>query len=80
MPVKGNKSEIHLYVIEQVRKKRFECNMSQADMAYKLGVSLGFVGQIESLNYTAKYNIEHINKLAQIFACSVKDFFPDKAL
>ncbi|HCN83662.1 MAG TPA: transcriptional regulator [Sphingobacteriaceae bacterium] len=80
MPAKGNKSAIDLYIIDQVRAKRLAANLSQLDLAFALGVSLGFIGHIESPRYTAKYNIEHINKLAEIFDCSVKDFFPDRSL
>jgi transcriptional regulator with XRE-family HTH domain len=77
MSAKGNKSEFVLYVVDQVRKLRTEANMSQSELAFKLDVSLGFIGKIESPNYTTKYSLDQINQLAKIFGCSVKDFFPD---
>ncbi len=80
MTIRANKSEIELYVINQVRNMRASLGMSQSELAHKLDVSSGFIGQAESPNYRAKYNLNHINKLAQIFNCSVKDFLPDKPL
>jgi transcriptional regulator with XRE-family HTH domain len=52
--------------------------MSQSDLAFKLNVSYGFIGQVESPNFPAKYNINHLDKLAFIFGCSPKDFLPNK--
>jgi transcriptional regulator with XRE-family HTH domain len=51
--------------------------MSQVDLAFRLGVSYGFIGQVESINYPAKYNINHLDKLASVFSCSPKDFLPE---
>ena len=71
------KTEIDLYVIKKVKERRKELKMSQADLAFKLGVSYGFIGQVESIKYPAKYNINHLDKLASIFNCSPKYFLPD---
>ncbi|HEY1018624.1 MAG TPA: helix-turn-helix transcriptional regulator [Sediminibacterium sp.] len=57
---------------------RLEQGMSQADLAFKLGVSYGFIGQVESKKFPSKYNIDHLDKLAFIFKCSPKDFLPEK--
>jgi len=73
-------TEIELYVINKVKELRIKANMSQADLAYNLDLSVGFVGHIESPKYPAKYNLNHINKLAQIFKCSPKDFLPSEPL
>jgi len=74
------KSEIELYVINKVREKRTELGISQSELALKLDLSVGFIGHIESPNFAAKYNLNHINKLAEIFNCSPKDFIPDAFL
>jgi transcriptional regulator with XRE-family HTH domain len=58
------KSKIELFVIQKVRERREGEGLSQADLAFKLDVSLGFIGQVESSNYPAKYNLNHLNKLA----------------
>ena len=77
MPVKAH-SEIDQFVIDMVRQKRIEKNMSQRDMANLIGLSASFIGDIENPNSRAKYNLNHINELAKIFDCSPKDFLPDE--
>lgn len=71
------KSEIELFVISKARALREQANLSQSELAFKLDVSNGFIGQVESLNSPSKYNLDHIDKLAVIFNCSPKDFLPD---
>ena len=73
------KSEIENFVIRKVKFFRLNHKMSQADLAFKLGVSYGFIGRIESDKYPDKYNLNHINKLSIIFNCSPKDFLPENA-
>lgn len=70
-------SKIEWYVIDAVRKKRLEKNMSQQQLAYQLGLSDSFIGQVENPKSRAKYNLNHINELAKIFECSVRDFLPE---
>lgn len=69
---------IEQYIIEQVRSLRAERGISQTDLAFALGVSKGFIGAVENPKQRAKYNIEHLNKLAIIFNCKFADFFPDQ--
>jgi len=71
------KSEVELFVINKARALRELSNMSQSVLANELGVSDGFIGQVESTNSPSKYNLDHIDKLAVIFKCSPKDFLPD---
>lgn len=80
MGEKINLSAIDLYVISRVKEMRLEKGFTQAQLAYKLDISYGFVGQAESPKHRAKYNINHLNKLAKIFECEFKDFFPPKPL
>jgi transcriptional regulator with XRE-family HTH domain len=74
------KSKIDLYVINKVRERRTELNVSQADLANELGLSVGFIGKVESSRYPAHYNLKHINQLAAILKCSPQDFIPRKPL
>ncbi len=74
------KSRIDLYVIERVKEKRLERGLSQADLAFELGMSVGFIGKIESPRYPAHYNVRHLNELARILKCSPQDFLPRKPL
>jgi transcriptional regulator with XRE-family HTH domain len=74
------KSDIEAYVINKVREKREALKLTQSELASELNLSNGFIGQVESSKYPAKYNLNHLNQLAIIFKCSIKDFFPDAPL
>ncbi|MFA7471590.1 MAG: helix-turn-helix transcriptional regulator [Spirosomataceae bacterium] len=68
--------EIDLYVINQVKMYREKKGISQEALAFHLGVSPGFIGQVESPKYRAKYNLSHLNSAAKLFGCSPRDFLP----
>lgn len=72
------KTKFELAVIDKVREKRTALSYSQEDIGSILNTSRGFIGQVESRNYAAKYNLNHLNILAREFKCSPKDFMPDK--
>jgi transcriptional regulator with XRE-family HTH domain len=72
------KSDIEAYVINKVKEKRVQQNLSQSELAVRLNVSNGFIGQAESSKSPTKYNLNHLNQLAIIFNCSVKDFIPEE--
>ena len=74
------KSKIDQYVISRVKDKRVENNLSQADLAYELGMSVGFIGKVESTKYSSHYNLKHLNDLAKILKCSPQDFLPKRPL
>lgn len=75
------RSRIDIYVIDRVREKRIENGLTQEDLSIKAGFrSNGFVGQVESLKYSKRYNIQHLNKFAEIFNCSPRDFLPDRSV
>lgn len=74
------KTNIEFYVIGKVREKRLELNLSQEDIASMLDTSRGFVGQVESGKYPAKYNLNHLNKLAIEFGCTLHDLLPKEPL
>lgn len=72
------KSTIEWYVIEKVKEYRKKLEWSQQYLADCLNVSQSFIKDIESRNRDTAYNIDHLNELAKLFNCSIKDFFPDK--
>lgn len=74
------KTKIDHYVMERVKERRLELGMSQADMAYSLDMSVGFIGKAESPNYPTHYNVKHLNDLAKVLKCSPQDFLPLKPL
>jgi len=80
MAKKNLKNKIDWFIITQVKDLRVGQGLEQDDLALHLNVSNGFIGQIESPNYRAKYNNTHLNELAKLFKCSPKDFMPEKPL
>lgn len=74
------KTSIEQYVIDRVKKKRMELHISQVALADSINVSKGFIGNVEVPNNDYKYNINHLNEIAKVLNCSIKDFFPDKPL
>ena len=73
-------SEIDQYAIDKVRERRKKLKISQQALANELGVTRGFIGNVENPNYKDKYNLEHLNSLAKILECSPKDFMPENPL
>ena len=73
-------TEIERFVIDRVRKLRIEKKISQADLALSIGVSIGFIGKVESLKYNSKYNLNHINNIAKVLNISPKQLLPEKSL
>lgn len=72
------KTSIELFVIEKTKRLRIDNNISQAELAFKMGVSTGFIGKVESKTSPTKYNLNHINKLSEIFDVNPQSFLPDK--
>lgn len=77
---KNDLEKIEQYVIDFVKKLREEHNLRQEDIAHILDVTPSFIGNVESTSHNAKYNLKHINKLADHFDISPCDFLPQKAL
>jgi transcriptional regulator with XRE-family HTH domain len=73
-------SPIEQYVVDVVKRKRTEKGWSQKELAFRMDLSLGFIGDLENPNERAKYNLNHINELAKVFECSPKDFLPENPL
>jgi transcriptional regulator with XRE-family HTH domain len=76
----SKETAIERYVIEKVKEFRIDRRISQAELARRLDVSEGFIGNIENPKYPEKYNIRLLNEVAKALDCSPKDFWPDAAL
>ncbi|WP_426329066.1 helix-turn-helix domain-containing protein [Pedobacter sp. R-06] len=76
----GKASEIEQFVIDKVREIRLLKNVSQKQLSVLMGLNGKFVGNVESTKTPDKYNLNHLNKIAEIFECSIKDFFPEKPI
>lgn len=73
-------SKIEQFVIDKVRELRIKAGISQVNLSIEIGLSSKFVGNVESNKTPDKYNLNHLNKIADILNCSIKDFFPDHPL
>jgi len=71
---------IEQYVIDAVTKLRRAHRLSQRDIAKIINASASFIGNVENIYNGSKYNLKHINSLADYFQMSPKAFLPDKAL
>lgn len=76
----NNISPIEQYVIDYVIKLRKKHNLNQEDIATILDVKRTFITNVEGAKNRAKYNLTHINKLADHFGLSPKEFLPEKSL
>jgi transcriptional regulator with XRE-family HTH domain len=74
------KTKFEMAVIDKVTEMRKEKNLSQDDIAIILGLTRGYIGQIESPNSPSTYNLNHLNRLAYEFGCSPQAFLPDKTI
>lgn len=70
------KSDIDLFVINRIKEKRKELNVSQRGLAAILDRTAGFIGQVESENSDTKYSVHQLYLIAKDFECSPADFFP----
>jgi transcriptional regulator with XRE-family HTH domain len=78
MEKKPDISPVEQYVIDKVKERRIEMGISQAELAYRLDESVGYIGNVENPKYRAKYNLTMLNEIARVLECSPKDFLPDK--
>jgi len=76
----GNISAIDQYVIDFVRELRVAKNLGQEEIGSILGLRKSFIGNVESLNNRAKYNLRHINLLADYFELSPGYFLPQEPI
>lgn len=74
------KSQIESYIIKQVRQRRSKLKISQQYLADCLNVSRSFIKSIESPKTDKAYNVDHLNEIAKILKCSMREFIPEKPL
>ncbi len=73
-------SPIEQYVIDFIRDLRKDKGLTQDGLASILGVGKSFISNVESSNHRAKYNLSHINLLADHFNMRPRDFLPEKPI
>ncbi|MDN3586106.1 helix-turn-helix domain-containing protein [Pedobacter aquatilis] len=76
----GMKSNFELAIVENVKRIRNQHKKSQPYIAMVLEVTDGYIGQIESVRSASMYSFDQLNKIAQEFNCSPKDFMPSESV
>lgn len=72
-------TDIEQYVVDFVYKKRTEKKLNQSDIGIIIGTSQAFVAAVEHPKKRSKYNLNHINALADSWGLSPHEFLPQKA-
>jgi len=80
MSEKIPKTDVERTIVKLVKLKREAFGISQAKLAKILGVSPGYIGQIEMENSPSMYTYDQLNKLAIALKCSLKDFMPEEPI
>lgn len=75
-----NISPIEQFVIDFIRDLRIKKGLTQDGLASILRVGKSFISNVESLNHRAKYNLNHINILADYYDMKPGDFLPGTAI
>ncbi len=71
---------IEQHVVDFVYKLRIEKNLTQEDIGTIIDVKQTFIANIENPKNRSKYNLNHINKLADHFGLSPQNFLPKMPL
>lgn len=77
---KFKKGKFDIAVIAKVTEYRIAQGLTQDDLAALLGVTRGYIGQIESPNSPSVYKVRDLNLLATEFNCSPKNFIPENTI
>jgi transcriptional regulator with XRE-family HTH domain len=71
-----NKTMYDKAVIQIIKDLRTEKEYTQDEIADLMGVTRGYVGQIESPNFKGSYSLNQLNRLAYNLKCKVADLLP----
>jgi transcriptional regulator with XRE-family HTH domain len=74
------KTKFEMAVADKVAEMRRARGLSQDDIATILSLTRGFIGQIESPNSPSTYNLNHLNRLAFEFNCSIHELIPSEPI
>jgi len=73
---KSRLAAIEQHVVEKVKTLRLANKLRQSDIAAILHKTPSFIGNVENQHNPAKYNLKHINILADYFDLSPRFFVP----
>jgi len=72
-------SELDFYINEKIRELRIKAELSQMDLAQKIGVSEGYIGSIENPKNDAKASTRMLARIANALELkSYLEFFPNE--
>lgn len=57
-------TELDFHIMEKIRELRIKAGLDQVDIAQKIGVSEGYIGNIENPKHSAKVNIRMLSRIA----------------
>lgn len=69
------KNEYQNQIILRLKRCREHLGLSQMDIADKLGISYGQMGNIESPKQSHKYTLEHIYSLSKFLKIPIEQIF-----
>ena len=76
-----SKEEVEYFykiVSNNVKKVRLNANISQLDLALKIGIkSVAFYSNCENLRYNKHFNMEHIFKISKVLNVDICEFFKE---
>lgn len=70
-------TSIEQYVIDRVKEIRTSQGISQAKLAHLIDLSVGFIGNVENPKHIAKYNLNHLNRIAKELKVPFNVFLPE---
>ncbi|MBW8201177.1 helix-turn-helix domain-containing protein [Flagellimonas abyssi] len=74
-------SEFDFWIKENIRIARIKSNVDQVQLSHRLGVSEGYIGNIENLKNRAKPNTRMISRIAYALNLNTyQDLFPKQVL
>lgn len=74
-------SELDFFITEKIRELRIKAGIDQVTLAQKLGVSEGYIGNIENPKNSAKANIRMLARIAKALELETYvNFLPDEIL
>ncbi|RKY30675.1 MAG: transcriptional regulator [Candidatus Omnitrophota bacterium] len=71
----GSKKRIYKMIGKRIREERKRKGLTQEDLAFKAGVSVNFIGQIERA--TKKPSIDTLEKISSALGIELKNLFED---
>ena len=73
-------NKIEQFVIDKVRELKIQAGIRQVKMSVDIELNAKYVGNVESNKTPDNYNLNQLNKIAEILNSSIKDFVPDSPL